>query len=375
MSAGVLIAGGGLAAQRCAEALRQGGYDGPRAPRQRRDDRALRPPAALQGVPRRRAGGRRPRRCAPPAGTPSTTSSSCSARPRPGWTPTAAALTTRLRRDVRLRRSSSSRPAAAPRSLPGAHEHANVHTLRTLDDATAPARGAAARLAPGRARRGADRPGGRGHRRARRRRRRARRGRARCRSGARCTPSWPSWLVDLQRAEGVEVRLGARVAALAADGRPARGAAPRRRHVRRARRTCSSRSASSRTTTGCPHRCAELTARPEIHAAGDVAGGDHWELAAHQGRAAAHAILGREPRPAPLTSWWSDVHGVRLQGLGSPAGADALEIDGDPGARSFTAVARRDGAPVAALAVARPRELPASARPAAIPETTAKEAA
>ena len=29
MSAGIVIAGGGLAAQRCAEALRRAGYDGP----------------------------------------------------------------------------------------------------------------------------------------------------------------------------------------------------------------------------------------------------------------------------------------------------------------------------------------------------------
>ena len=102
----------------------------------------------------------------------------------------------------------------------------------------------------------------------------------------------------------------------------------------------------------------ELCAPPEIHAAGDAAGGDHWEQATHQGRAVAQ----RDPRPGaapqPVTSWWSDVHGVRLQGLGDPAGADELEIDGDLAARSFTAVAFRDGTPVAATAVARPREVP-----------------
>ena len=96
----------------------------------------------------------------------------------------------------------------------------------------------------------------------------------------------------------------------------------------------------------------------EIHAAGDLAGGDHWEAAAHQGRATARAILGLDPAAPQLTSWWSDVHDLRLQGLGSPLGADDLIFDGDRDARSFTAVALRGGTPVAALAVDRPRELP-----------------
>jgi 3-phenylpropionate/trans-cinnamate dioxygenase ferredoxin reductase subunit len=101
-----------------------------------------------------------------------------------------------------------------------------------------------------------------------------------------------------------------------------------------------------------------VLARPEILAVGDLAGGDHWELAVHQGRAAARTILGAPPAPTPFTGWWSDVHGVRLQGFGDPAGADAIELDGDPGERSFSAVALRDGRPVAALAVGRPREVP-----------------
>ena len=53
MTGGVLIAGGGLAAQRCAEALRQGGYEGPVRIVSAEADRALRPPAALEGLPRR----------------------------------------------------------------------------------------------------------------------------------------------------------------------------------------------------------------------------------------------------------------------------------------------------------------------------------
>ena len=54
----VLIAGGGLAAQRCAETLRARGHDGPVTMLVRRAARALRSPAAVKG----RAGRRRPSR-------------------------------------------------------------------------------------------------------------------------------------------------------------------------------------------------------------------------------------------------------------------------------------------------------------------------
>ena len=170
-------------------------------------------------------------------------------------------------------------------------------------------------------------------------------------------PELAQWLVELQRAEGVGVRLGVGVETFEGDGATLKalvladgsrieldlllvaiGVQPE--------------------TEWLPAPVADLVARPEIFAAGDVAGGDHWEAAAHQGRSAARAILGTEPAPAPVTSWWSDIHGLRIQGLGSPDGADALEIDGDLAERSFTAIATKAGVPVAALAVGRPRELP-----------------
>ncbi len=170
-------------------------------------------------------------------------------------------------------------------------------------------------------------------------------------------PELARWLVGVQHDEGVDVRLGVGVRGLAVsddrldaldleDGTRveldlllvAIGVTPEVEWL------------------GVP--LTDLLARPEVHAAGDLAGGDHWEAAAHQGRAAARAILGMDAPHPPVTSWWSDVHGVRLQGLGSPAGATDLLIDGDRAARSFTAVALCDGTPIAALAVDRPRELP-----------------
>jgi Reductase C-terminal len=61
---------------------------------------------------------------------------------------------------------------------------------------------------------------------------------------------------------------------------------------------------------------------------------------------------------APPSSVWSDQYGVRIHLVGQAAGADAVEIDGSPDARDFTAVLRRHGVVVGALLVGRPRELP-----------------
>jgi 3-phenylpropionate/trans-cinnamate dioxygenase ferredoxin reductase component len=111
------------------------------------------------------------------------------------------------------------------------------------------------------------------------------------------------------------------------------------------------------------------TALPDVYAAGDVARpydpfvgahvrSEHWEAAARQGAAAARAMLDLEPLAAPLASFWSDQYGLRIQHLGYASLGDAVEVDGDPAARDFAAVWRCDGQPVAALLVGRPRELP-----------------
>lgn len=86
---------------------------------------------------------------------------------------------------------------------------------------------------------------------------------------------------------------------------------------------------------------------------------EHWDAAARQGAAAARAMLGLETRPTPPPSFWSDQHGLRIQFVGHTHGADALDIDGDPAARDFTATFYSSGRPIAALLVARPHALPA----------------
>jgi 3-phenylpropionate/trans-cinnamate dioxygenase ferredoxin reductase component len=112
------------------------------------------------------------------------------------------------------------------------------------------------------------------------------------------------------------------------------------------------------------------TALPDVFAAGDATiphdprfGGhartEHWDAAAWQGRAAARAMLGEDPGTPPLPSFWSDQYGLRVQCVGHPQHADQVVLEGDPAGRDFEAVFFRDGAPVAGLAVGRPRAIPA----------------
>ncbi len=112
------------------------------------------------------------------------------------------------------------------------------------------------------------------------------------------------------------------------------------------------------------------TALPDVFAAGDAsipfdprfrahARTEHWDAAAWQGAAAAKAMLGEDPGTPPLPSFWSDQYGVRIQSVGHPHLADSVLIEGDPASRDFEAVFVRDGAPVAGLAVGRPRAIPA----------------
>jgi NADPH-dependent 2,4-dienoyl-CoA reductase/sulfur reductase-like enzyme len=113
------------------------------------------------------------------------------------------------------------------------------------------------------------------------------------------------------------------------------------------------------------------TAIDNVLAAGDAAAtydpeldqhvpGSHWEAAGRQGARAARVMLGLPPGPAPLTSFWTDQYGIRIHYLGRARRTDSVTIDGDPGARNFTATFIRAGRPVAALLVDRGRSLPAA---------------
>ena len=113
------------------------------------------------------------------------------------------------------------------------------------------------------------------------------------------------------------------------------------------------------------------TAIDHVFAAGDAAAtfdpgcrlhvpGSHWEAAGRQGARVGRLILGLDPGPSPPTSFWTDQYGLRIQYVGNGRLADSIEIDGDLDHRNFTAVFSRAGRAVAALLVDRPRDLPAA---------------
>jgi len=112
------------------------------------------------------------------------------------------------------------------------------------------------------------------------------------------------------------------------------------------------------------------TALPGVFAAGDAsvpfdprfgahARTEHWDAAAWQGAAAAKAMLGTYPGTPPLPSFWSDQYGLRIRYVGHAHHADAVAIDGDPAERDFEATFTRGGVPIAGLTVDRPRAIPA----------------
>ena len=112
------------------------------------------------------------------------------------------------------------------------------------------------------------------------------------------------------------------------------------------------------------------TPLPGIYAAGDASvpfeprygeheRTEHWDAAAWQGAAVAKVITGSYPGTPPLPSFWSDQYGLRIQSVGHPHHGDEIAIEGSPADRDFEVLFTRAGAPVAGLAVGRPRSIPA----------------
>ena len=111
------------------------------------------------------------------------------------------------------------------------------------------------------------------------------------------------------------------------------------------------------------------TAVAGVFAAGDAAAtlqphlgrhvpGSHWEAAGRQGARVANGMLGLEPGAVPVSSFWTDQYGIRIQYLGHAPLADSATHDGDLDSRNFTTTFTRAGRPVAVLLVGRPRDLP-----------------
>ncbi len=115
------------------------------------------------------------------------------------------------------------------------------------------------------------------------------------------------------------------------------------------------------------------TALPGVFAVGDVARPfdprlqthsrcEHWEAAAQQGTAAGRTMLGKDVPPAPLAGFWSDQYGMRIQYVGHAEHADSCEVEPDPEQGSLRVTYRSSGRVIAALVVNSPRDFVALRR-------------
>jgi NADPH-dependent 2,4-dienoyl-CoA reductase/sulfur reductase-like enzyme len=373
---GVLIVGGGLAAQRCAETLRGRGYEGPvRMACAETDPPYDRPPLSKELL----------------AGTIEEESVAY----RPAWWYEEKGIELLLGaraealdpvvRTVRLDSGTELgyeklliATGSAARQLPFLKGFENVHALRTLADA----RQLRQELAPG-ARLAVVGAGFIGQEVAATARKL---GVEVTMIEALQTPLAPilgaelgAWFAELHRSEGVRVLTGTMLES-------ARGRGGRLEELDLAggqRIACDAAlvgvgtapatawlAGSGLDQKGVRTDTAGRTALPGVFAAGDAsipfdprfgahARTEHWDAAAWQGAAAAKAILGEYPGTPPLPSFWSDQYGLRVRYVGHAHHSDAVTIEGDPAGRDFEATLTRGGVPVAGLAVGRPRAIPA----------------
>lgn len=371
---GVLIVGGGLAAQRCAETLRRRGYEGPvRMACAEPDPPYNRPPLSKELL----------------AGT--ADDESVVFRPA-GWyeerevelllgaraealDPSARTVALDSGAELPYEKLLIATGSAA-RRLPFLEGYENVHALRTLADA----RSLREELVPG-ARLAIVGAGFIGQEVAATARRL---GVEVTMIEALETPLAPvlgeevgGWFADLHLTEGVRVMTATMLEGARGNGRVEElilaggetvacdavvvgvGTAPATAWLR----------GSGLEETGVRTDTSGRTALPGVFAAGDAsvpfdprfgahARTEHWDAAAWQGAAAAKAMLGEYPGTPPLPSFWSDQYGLRIQYVGHAHHADGVVVEGNPGERDFEAVFTRGGVPVAGLAVGRPRAIP-----------------
>jgi NADPH-dependent 2,4-dienoyl-CoA reductase/sulfur reductase-like enzyme len=349
---GVVIVGGGLAAQRCAERLRRRGYDGPI--RMLCDEAVLpydRPPLSKELL----AGDPRPLAFRDPDWYRDNQVDLLLGARAVGLDPQKRVVYVDVGYRVRYDRLLIA-TGASPRRLREAERFENAHVLRTLADAEAlrDALAPASRLvvvgagfiglevastartlgvdvtiveaaaAPLAAVLGA-RVGG--------------------------------WFADMHADEGVRLLLSARL-----DGMRGNGRVEELRLKGGEKVGCDALLVAIGVAPAIDWLADDPRSLPHVWVAGDAAGGQHWEAAAQQGAAAADAMLGLEPGQSPPASFWSDQYGVRIHYVGDARLADAVELDGAPDERDYSALFTRAGKPVAALMVGRPRELPAMRR-------------
>ncbi len=195
-------------------------------------------------------------------------------------------------------------------------------------------------------------------------------------------PTLGRWIAELHRSRGVDLRLGTTVERVDVGRRGARlqlsdGSAVGADTVLVAVGTAAATewlAASGLGPGPIPVDRGGRTRFQGIYAAGDVAcfpdpwTGErkptpHWEAAARQGAAVARTIVGLEPAAPVAPMFWSDQHGLRIQLVGhAPAGCE-IEFDGDPhSGEPFSAWIKDGKRPAAALLVDRPDALPQARR-------------
>ncbi|MBK5231435.1 MAG: FAD-dependent oxidoreductase [Thermoleophilia bacterium] len=115
------------------------------------------------------------------------------------------------------------------------------------------------------------------------------------------------------------------------------------------------------------------TSVPDVFAAGDVtrsldprtgipARSEHWDSAVRQGRAAALSMLGMPaPKPA-LPSFWSDQYENRIQFVGHAELADRVEVEESEDGDAFAARYLRQDRLVGVLAIGQPRTIASAGR-------------
>ena len=194
-------------------------------------------------------------------------------------------------------------------------------------------------------------------------------------------PRAAAWLTARHRAAGVAVRLGTTVVAANGDGAVealelADGARVPCAHVLvgvGVRPAVDWVAGSGLEPTGIAVDGEGRTGLPHVFAAGDATGSGHWEAASRGGAAVAGALLGRAARPPAPPQFWTDQHGVRLVCVGNPR--DAREL-GDLTSDTFELEHIRDGRVTAVLLANRPPSALRAARTrisdqSTIPERTA----
>jgi 3-phenylpropionate/trans-cinnamate dioxygenase ferredoxin reductase subunit len=163
-------------------------------------------------------------------------------------------------------------------------------------------------------------------------------------------PRAAAWLTALHRAHGVTIRTGTTVTGALGDG-----------VVDQLELADGTRITCAHVLVGVGVRPAidwlagaDPTALPHVFMAGDVSGSGHWEAAARQGAAVAGALLGRPARAPAPSQFRSDQHGIRVVCVGDPRDAREVVVHGDMTAGEFELDHLRDGRVTAVLLAGRP---------------------